>query len=531
MRSEEGRAVRLIADQLEKGQISQAEADEAINTRAGSAWEKALAQVKINDAEGRSDAWDYASLLLSPHAPLVWGKELLIDQTPEEIGPFLPISRTFKQAAGLHGIDTSHSKYNVIGHARKMMGLPAYDQWDDYRVDRELSNMAAEGYNLTDIKLAMINREGPLWEEAMERAAKTFAGGGVLPFLMKTLGIPTQTYPVGEEHLRSLQDKFSDAMEAKNRGDVEQLAQFFDAYPEFEARLALWDEPEERLHQFLTDNIWDRYHQLPWVHKNQIAESLGPEYQQFVSSNHKAEGITNDQLQTWLKLMGGDPPGSLNSPVQPLELADADEAWRVQQFYELRGSLFPHYKELQDTYFKLSDEDKDNSGEMWAQIEGELGDVSALWDQYWELKEKGGDYRSFYKKNKATFDRYYEIKENFDRVITPSAQKQFRRDNPELTSYWDWRRDFFHRNPSIVPYLDDDFEFKYESVEDIPTQTDIPVYTFEEWSYVLGSRSVANVVATGDIPETATPYLEDIAEQLDITVDELIALVGQSMLE
>lgn len=528
MQSEEGRAIRLLANQLDKGEISQAEADEAINTRAGSVWENALAQARINDYEGRSDAWDYASMLLSPHAPYVWGKELLIDKTPEEIGPFLPISRTFKQAAGLLGIDTAHSKYNVAGNIRKMLGLPAFDQWDDYRVDRELSNMAAEGYNITDIKLAMINRSGPLWEQAIERAAKAYSGGGLIPFITKVLGVPTQTYPEGEEHQRTLQDEFNKAYESYDNGNVEALTNFFNAYPEYEARLALWDEPEERLHQFLVDNIWDKYHQLPWVHKNQIEDALGLEWEQFISSNHKATGITNEQLQTWFKLMGGDPPGSLNSATQPLELADADEAWRVQQFYELRGSLFPHYKELQDTYFKLSEEDKDNIGEMWAQIESELGDVGALWDQYWELKGKGGDYRSFYKKNKATFDRYYEIKEDFDRVITPSARKQFLRDNPELKSYWDWRRDIFHRNPAIVPYLDDDFEFEYESVEDIPTQTDIPIYTFEEWSYVLGSRSVANVVVTGDIPETAMPYLEDIADQLDITINELVALVGES---
>jgi hypothetical protein len=165
---------------------------------------------------------------------------------------------------------------------------------------------------------------------------------------------------------------------------------------------------------------------------------------------------------------------------------------------------------------------------MWAQVESELGDVSALWDQYWDLREKGGDYRSFYKKNKATFDRYYEIKENFDRVISPSARKQFLKDNPQLVNYWNWRRDLFHRNPSIVPYLDDDFEFKYESVEDIPTETNMPLYTFQEWTYVLGSRSVANVLASGDVPRSANEYVEELADQLGLTVDELIALVGQS---
>ena len=71
-------------------------------------------------------------------------------------------------------------------------------------------------------------------------------------------------------------------------------------------------------------------------------------------------------------------------------------------------------------------------------------------------------------------------------------------------------------------------EFKYESPEDIPTQTQVPQYSFEEWSYVLGSRTVANVVASGDIPESAEGYLEELAGQLGIPLDELIDLVGES---
>jgi len=171
-------------------------------------------------------------------------------------------------------------------------------------------------------------------------------------------------------------------------------------------------------------------------------------------------------MQVWLKLMGGDPPGTLNSPTMPLTLTDPDTSWRVEQFYNLRGALFPNYRDQQDIYFKLDDQ----------------------------------------------------------------AKKQYRYDNPTLVQYWDWRRDFFHRNPEVVPYLDDDFEFQYPSAQAAQSalQSQTPQYTFQEWSYVVGSRSTANVLASGQIPPGAEDYLEGLADELGLTLQDLIYLVGNA---
>lgn len=464
---EKGRAERLILKQVSEGTITQQQAKQAIADQSGQLWDTAVSQAAVNDAEGKTDAWDYATMMLSPHAPLTWAKEALIDGTPENIGAFLPISRTFKQAFGVLGIDTSQSKYNVAGNIRKALGLPAFDRWDDYRVDRELSNMATEGYPLDQIQRAMIEQQGPLWDEASSRAAKVFSGGGVIPFLLKTIGMPTQAYPTGEGKQRALQDDFSKAYEAYDNGDVQALTTFFDNYPEYETRLGLWDTPEERLRKFMVDNTWQRWNEMSILHRNQVKDALGPQFQDsFLSKETRNyESIPAETLQVWLKLMGGDPPGTLNSAVQPLALADDATSWQVEQFYNLRGALYPNYREQQDEYFALSE----------------------------------------------------------------SAQSDYRYQNPELVNYWNWRRDFFHRNPNTVPYLDDDFQFEYPSSAAYQAaQSGLPAYTYQEWTYILGSRSTASVLSSGDIPPGAEDYLEKLAADLGITMEQMIQLVSQS---
>jgi hypothetical protein len=362
------------------------------------------------------------------------------------------------------GVDWDNSPLNLEAKIRKKMGLPAFDRWDDYRIDRMLANMAADGeYPVSEIKRAMIEREGPIFDEAKRRADKEFA----ISAIGSTLGIPAKAYPVGEKKQRALQTEFQRAYAAYEGGDVDALTTFFEKHPEYEVRLALWKEPEERLRNFLIDEIWDRYHDMPNLHMNQLRETFGELWEQFFldKESRNYDAVTLDTLQLWLRAMGGDPPGKINKDAIPLELAPPEIAWTLQVFYDMRKDLFD-------------------------------------WD---ELRK--------------TQEEYFKLKKG-------SARRNFLVKHPELKDYWDWRRDFLHRNPEVVSYYDEDFEFQYPTEEALRSAlAPGPLFTWTEWQYVLPLSIQAALLSGDPLPPTDRKRLERIAEILGVTPEFIIEQV------
>jgi hypothetical protein len=353
-----------------------------------------------------------------------------------------------------------------MGNIRHAIGLPAYDRWDEYRVERELSNMVADGKLTADEGIrAMIEKKGPMYDEAVRRASIEYSGGSPAALGLKLLGLPTYGYPTGEAKQRSLRDDYARAWKAYDEGDVGALTKFFDAHPEYETRLALWDKPEEKMRKYLVDHVWDKYNQMPKLWKDDLKEALGQEWKQLFldKETRNTDAIPTDTLQMWLKLMGGDPPGTLNSPTIKIDFADSDIAWRAEQFYNLRSSTFPSYYKLQNEYYSL---DK-------------------------------------------------------------AHRKEYLFNHKELKNYWDWRRDFFMRNPDIVPYVDDKFKFPYSEEEKKFYTATAPNYSIEEWNKILGS-SVVNVLKSGEIPAEAEDYVDKLAEQLGMSVEDIIADIEQA---
>ncbi|MHA2068688.1 MAG: hypothetical protein ACXABY_30360, partial [Candidatus Thorarchaeota archaeon] len=399
----EGKTEYIINDMAENGEIRPEEAEIAILEKRGDLWDKAQ-QMAIDDNEELAfNAWDFASLLSSPHAPLDWAVKTM-EGRPEDIGPFTPASRTIKGAAGLMGVDWDRSPYNMEGRLRKQLGLPAFDKWDDYRIDRMLSNMAAMGDYPVDIILrAMIDREGEAYDMAIEKSGYEFGIGAMGSFV----GIPSKAYPEGEFLQRSLDDDFNKAMEMRDQeGGADAIRNFFDLHPEYESKLALWKPPEERLRRFLTDEMFSVFWEMPKLHRDEITDQLGDDfYTKFVNQETQSlESISLNELQVWLKMMGSDPPGTLESDPVPIDLADPEVAWRAQVFYDTRTQYFPDWWEIQNGYYDIPEENK-------------------------------------------------------------KGRKAYKAQNPSLEPYWEWRRDWFHRNPEVVPYLSDKFEFKYSTPE------------------------------------------------------------------
>ena len=461
----DGRAESVLQQWMEQGKYDSAKLQNAMENHEGNLWELALSTAS-SQMESGDGALDYISMLISPHAPLQWGWKLLQGRQ-EDIGPLAPVGRTMRIASAFLGVNRGDPSKGIIGNAREAIGLPAFDKWDDYRIKRMLSNMVATNeLTLDEAMRAMVEGSGVIWDAAAEKAHIEYAGGSGVWAALKIAGIPLQTFPEGEQRQRALQEKFGAAMEARDNGDETALAEFFQEYPEYEARLALFKEPEEQMQTFLVDNLWSQWMEMPTVDQNIVKDVLGDEFQRnFLNKDTRnTDEIPIDTLQIWLKTMGGDPPGTLVQAI-PIDYAPADTAWVAQQFYDIRKEAFPDYWELQGSYFDRG--------------EG-------------------------------------------------SPRREFLNEHPELRQYWAWRNDYFHRNPTILPYVDDDYELKYATEREERQAYAQPVtLTFTEWQYILGS-SAANVVARGEIPPGTDEYLEEIAAQMGMSVDELVSDVMQS---
>ena len=472
---DEGKAERVLEELLNDGNISQQQYNEALQTRGGPVWERAVSLGRQDDTERRLDPFDFVNMMVSPHAPIAWAANIARG-TPEEIQPFLPITRSIKGVTAMLGIGPAGG-INPEASLRKALGLPAFDKWDPYRVERMLSNMSATGEISVDVALkAQIEgaqSQDPAvraaYEEAVRKAGIEYGWGS----LGSITGIPTKAYPVGEEHLRKLKDEYEAAWEKYEGGDPGAVQEFYEEYPEYETRLALWKTPEERMRSFLVDNIWDTWHDMPKLHQNEVKDQLGELFQSaFLSKDTRSyNSIPMNSMQVWLKVMGGDPPGQFtySEDAHPISLTNPEVAHRMDAFYNTRAQLFQYNDviwPLQDTYFKL---------------------------------EEG------------------------------AARKKFRASNPLLEQYWNWRRDFMERNPDLAPYIEDDPDKrpKYPSEQALrEAEQAQPALRWFEWQTVLTTplwRLARDNLRYGDkLLDSEIEELEEVADRLGLDFVELM---------
>jgi hypothetical protein len=216
---------------------------------------------------------------------------------------------------------------------------------------------------------------------------------------------------------------------------------------------------------FFVDRIWDIWHGLPTLHRQEVAEQLGDLFQTaFLSSDTRSyESIPNETMQAWLYVMGGETPGQveLSDDIHPLVLSDPQVAQVMQVYYETRRQRFG------DRIFELQ-------------------------DQYFQLDEG-------------------------------SARRQFRQEHPILVQYWDWRRDFMIRNPQVAPLISDSFEPTYPDVESIPTGAQ---FSPQEWRSIMG-QALYGLAVDAAMGESLSPLtrerLEELAEQYGTTVEGILS--------
>jgi hypothetical protein len=470
--SDSGSTERVLDELLNDRQITQQEYETALTARAGPVWDRALGLVQLDDTERRSNAFDFMSMVTSPHAPLMSAYHRLQGEE-EEIGPWLPATRTIKGVTSLLGINEGRG-LNIEGAIREQMGLHPFDQWEDYRPERMMISMMADGTEINGmpitaemIERAMIEKVGPLWAEANRRAGKEWGFSQVMGSIT---GVPAMAYPTGEEEIRRQKELYEQAWKKYEAGDHQAVNRFMEEYPEYEARLALFKSPEERVNAFLVDQIWDTYNQLPDLDKREVRDQLGEDFvSSFLDKNTRSTGsLPPDMLGVWLKMMGGDPPGTLGDNAVPIAFAPPEISEVAQFFYDNRRVQYPDFYQQQQEYYSLS--------------EGQ-------------------------------------------------ARRDYKRANPKFAEYMDWRWDFLTRNPNVAPYITDNPP-KFETYQDFQEAQNLPPQiNYQELESVLISTdyglltAAQNYAFSGAMSEDLSVALSNISERSGVPIEYYLNLI------
>lgn len=484
------RAETILQDMVEADQITTGQMQEALRTRQGKAWEMATSQAQV-ELEKNGSPVNLVGMMMSP--ALYWSAPAaLLEGKPEKIS-VMPITRTGQairtatQGTGLQGIG------NFIGNALAMpeekirgaAGLSNFGEWGDYLIDRTLANMAADGTIDNDAaRIAMIERQGPAYEEAYRRVEyeqmlrtpgaatlQQVAQGNIkgaaqsLPTVLLSGGL----FPEGELKLRGLKGEYDKAWLDYKNGDEKALNNFFDAHPEYESRLALYTEPDDRLKKFLIGEVWDRYSSLEKTNRALASKELGATFRDaFLNSDTRSyDSIDVETLSMWAQQLGGQSPntpetaGAMNTQVMDMYPPEFNQV--IEDYQGARAEQFPNYYALQQEYYSLP-------------------------------------------------EKSYQ-------------RRQFLKRFPELKDYWTWNRAYKEQHPEINQYYDDIYGDQPDTLSD------------QEFSRVdpVVMREVYFATLTGsDISTAVNRELTRLAKQSGMTVEEyqaaLLATFAQSQM-
>jgi len=454
------RAQYILQDWVGEEQISEAEAAQAMSTQSGAIWEKARTQAEIELKDETSNPWDFITLMSSPNLPVSIAVNLMRGK-PGSISQ-LPATRAIQSATAW----LTPGGINIESGIRKAVGLPERGEFWDFYIDRQLANMAATGEITTEeATRAMVERSGPAFEEATDQVGKVQA----TRFFGSALWL--DFFPEGEQIQRDLQQEFSKAIDS---GDSKAVATFFDEHPEYRARLLMsdWNNPEERMKNFLVSEVWNRWRDLPDLYKREAQEQLGPLFQEaFLDKETRSyDAIDNDTLAYWSQVMGGYTPeveGGSRVISGGLQFSPAQTAQEYQVYQDTREKEYPGISALQEFYFALPEAQQqifmDNNPQLqkywdWRDtylaqnpevIPHVIGEDSKVKYASPEVQQRYYQYKA--DKARMFPDVYKAQDEYFD--LPKNKRKSFLSAHPELKAYWDWQRAYLTNNPDMIPYI------------------------------------------------------------------------------
>jgi hypothetical protein len=473
------RAEQIIDDMRTSEKITSDDARQALETQSGSVWDRAVSQAEL-ELDKSASPLSLATMMMTP--ALWWAVPYNIAKgTPEKIST-LPITRTGQTMKEL-GKDTFIEPLtDLVGGImagpetaiRKKAGLSEFGQWGDYYIDRTLAGMAADGeITAEQARIAMIQRSGDAFAEAYrrvqtEQALRTPGAAGLMA-LKETVknkeGIGTvagQTlsgflvgmfggslFSEGELKMRGLKPEYDNAWRKFEAGDEEAINTFFDNHPEYYARLALYDEPETRLHQFLIDSIWKKYMDLDVENRRLAREALGDEFlNSFLNKETRSyDAVSDETLARWSQTLG--------KSEMPEQVANV-QGGQVEYYDQAMVQAITIYK---------------------AEKERQFPNIAMWQEQYYALP-------------------------------AGAQRKAFLQQYPQLKAYWDWKDDYAEKHPEIVPYFD---ELKQSATSDEVTSEMTNPLIRSLLAYATGGSLTSG--AKSEIERIRQMYAPDMDEE------------------
>lgn len=441
------RAEYILQEMADNGEISPADMQAAIAAQQGQLWEQVYNQAKSEyDAEIASPV-DLVSTMFSPSLPLSWAMERL-NLKQKRVGGTLPAFSTIQNITSPFVPGGVHIPSVVQGLITGKPTEPdARGDLFNYYVLRELSNMAIMGADPAEVELAMVERSGPLWDQAMSTVGNQQ--------LVRSFGsiLWSDFFPEGEQQQRALKYEF---IKAADNGT---LPEFFDAHPEYQARMMLRNanDPDAMMDQFLRSAVWDAYNKLTPLERKEYTDQLGELFQTaFLSKETRSyDSIDTETLVQWARALSGVVPGnapdtaqlSLEKPEPAANAAySAFKEWQKQQpGYALYNMMWDLPEGMRDQ-FKLNhpevvlyQEQKDiyyaEHPEILPYV---IGEENYLYGAPPEVQFEVYQYRAekarLFPMISVTQAMYYNLASKADRSA-------YLRQHPELKAYWDWSRE------------------------------------------------------------------------------------------
>ncbi len=439
-----GRATYIIDEMIQNGEITPEEGDQAKKSQSGAIWEQAYRQAEAEVKAEVSTPLDLVNTVFSFSLPLQWALErtgLLQDRYGGGVGSY-PLFSTIQNITSFMtpgGINIPETISNALGAAENPEAYRGFLY--EYYIQRELANMAANGADIELIRKAMVDKSGPLWEAAERTAAQQQAVRSFASIFWADF------FPEGEEQQRKLRTLF------EQYADQGKLTEFFDKYPEYQARMMLrnWDDPEAMMRQFLVSNAWDAYYKLSDLERRAVREQFGDLFaDSFLNKETRSyDSIDTETLAGWVRAMRGVVPETAPGGMPQIELPTPELSALYDQYNSLPGSdLMKFYWSLPEA---MRDEFKRNHPEYYQYQDAKAiflmqhpdllpyiisedsylagASPEVLQEYYFYLAERA----MYFPMIKATQNQYYSLPKN--------ERRAFLAQHPELKAYWDWNRD------------------------------------------------------------------------------------------
>jgi hypothetical protein len=362
---------RTIRGLAASGTISMTEAANVIANQSGALWDQTKLQMQ-ELGKSREGADSFASMF-RPHLPFDIGWKVLTG-SPEEIGVLFPMTRLIRGASALA---PKGSPFNPTGAGlnieqplkaglRALTGaenIPDWDMWEEQRTDKALADMVGDGMlNPRDALIAMIERRGSFFDEARSRATQKAS-------LQNYSVVGGQFFPTGEQEYYKamvLRNRMIDEAVASLGGNPTDysygekwdlikanglnkrgtpLGDFYSKNPAYDIRGSVYDEPEYRLKNMLSDEIWKVYNAKGKLDRRLMNDDLGDEFKEkFLDKDTRdVANVTLDQLGEWVvKVRGYVPQQEMLKPGEFPEVryGTPDQSARYENIQTTKDQLF-----------------------------------------------------------------------------------------------------------------------------------------------------------------------------------------------